>query len=117
MPVLELTKDELVVHLKAWEAVAALQRSIRIPLANVRGASEDEGFRGRELGLRAPGTGLPGVLHAGTFYKDGDRQFVFIGPGTHPVVIELAKEKWDRIVLGVEDARRTAAEVSGAIQA
>ena len=116
MPVLELTKDELVVHLSTWEAVASVHRSLRIPLANVRGATEDEGFRGRELGLRAPGTGLPGVLHAGTFYKDGDRQFVFIGPNTHPVVIELENEKWSRIVLGVEDARRTAAEVSSAIK-
>jgi len=115
MPVLELTKDELVVHLRAWEAVASLQRSIRIPLANVRGASEDEGFRGHALGLRAPGTSLPGVLSAGTYYKDGDRQFVFIGPGTHPVVIELANEKWNRLVLGVEDARRTVLDVSGAI--
>ena len=115
MPVLELTKDELVVHLRAWETVASLQRTIRIPLANVRGATADEGFRGRELGLRAPGTSLPGTLSAGTYYKDGDRQFVFIGPDTHPVVIELANEKWNRIVLGVEDAQRTAAEVSGAI--
>lgn len=115
MPVLELTKDELVVYLRAWEALASVQRSIRVPLANVRGATEDEGFRGRELGLRAPGTGLPGVLHAGTFYKDGDRQFVFIGPNTHPVVIELENEKWRRIVLGVDDARQAAAEVSRAI--
>lgn len=115
MPALELTKDELVVHLHALEAVASLHRTIRIPLANVRGATEDEGFRGRELGLRAPGTSLPGVLSAGTYYKDGERQFVFIGPGTHPVVIELANEKWQRIVLGVEDARQTAAEVSAAI--
>ena len=115
MPVLELTKDELVVHLRLWEAVASLQKSIRIPLTHVRGATADDGYRGRELGLRAPGTGLPGILHAGTFYKDGDRQFVFIARKTHPVVIELANEKWRRIVLGVEDARRTAAAVSAAI--
>lgn len=76
-----------------------------------------DGYRGRELGLRAPGTGLPGILSAGTFYKNGDRQFVFIGPKTHPVVIELANEKWKRIVLGVADARSTAAEVSRAIAA
>jgi hypothetical protein len=42
-------------------------------------------------------------------------QFVFIGPNTHPVVIELENEKWRRIVLGVEDARQAAAEVSRAV--
>jgi len=114
MPVLELTKNELVVHLRAWEAVLSLHRSIRVPLAHVRGATADDGYRGRELGLRAPGTGLPGVLHAGTFYKNGDRQFIFIARKTQPVVIELADEKWKRIVIGVADARRTAAEVSSA---
>ena len=117
MPVLELTEKELVVHLRTWEAVLSLHGSIRIPLANVRGATADEGYRGRELGLRAPGTGVPGLLYAGTFYKNGDRQFVFIARGTHPVVIELANEKFKRIVLGVKDARRTAAEVSGAVAA
>ena len=49
MPVLELTNDELVVHLSAWEVAAALHTSIRVPLANVRGAIEDDGFRGREI--------------------------------------------------------------------
>jgi len=30
-------------------------------------------------------------------------------------VIELANEKWQRIVLGVDDARQTVAQVSAAI--
>jgi hypothetical protein len=117
MPVLELTKDKLVVHLRPWERLASLHQSIRIPLAHVRGATADDGYRGWELGLRAPGTGLPGILHAGTFYKNGDRQFVFIGRKTHPLVIELANERWQRIVLGLADARGAAAAVSRAIAA
>lgn len=115
MPLLELTKEELIVNLSGWEALAAFQGTIRIPLAHVRGATEDEGFRGGELGLRAPGTGIPGMLSAGTYYKSGDSQFAFITRGTHPVVIELKHEKWDRLVLGVDDPRQAAAEINAAV--
>jgi hypothetical protein len=116
MPTLELTKDELIVHLKVWEAIASLQKSIRIPLANVRGATDDDGFRGAALGLRAPGTGFPGLIAAGIYRKGGDRQFVFWTRGTQPVVIELANEKWDRIILGAADGRGMAARINAAVQ-
>ena len=117
MPLLELTKEELIVNLNGWEALAAFQGSIRIPLAHVRGATEDEGFRGGELGLRGPGTGIPGMISAGTYHKSGDSQFAFVTRGTHPVVIELIDEKWDRLVLGVDDPRRMAAEINAAVAA
>lgn len=115
MPRLELTERELVIHLSFWEALAALHKSIRVPLANVRGATDDEGFQGSALGLRAPGTNIPGVISAGTYYRNGDKQFVFVTRGKHPVVIELSGERWARIVLGVGDARDAAARVNAAI--
>lgn len=116
MPMLELTKNELIVHLKLWEAIAALQKSIRIPLKNIRGATDDDGFLGPALGFRSPGTNFPGLISAGIYRKHGDRQFVFWTRGTHPVVIELADEKWDRIILGVPQARAMAAQINAAIQ-
>lgn len=65
MPRLELTDRELVVHLTAWESIWSLRRSFRVPLAHVRGATEDNGFGGRALGLRIPGTYFPGLIAAG----------------------------------------------------
>lgn len=116
MPMLELTKEELIVHLNLWETLASFQKSIRIPLENVRGATDDEGFRGSALGLRSPGTGLPGIISAGTFRKGGDRQFAFVTRGTHPVVIELTHERWARIILGVTDARNMAIRINAAVE-
>ncbi len=116
MPRIELTDRELLIHLSFWEALAAFHKSVRIPLANVRGATDDEGFQGSALGLRAPGTGIPGVISAGTYHRGGEKQFVFVTRGTHPVVIELAGERWDRIVMGVADARATAAHINAALK-
>jgi hypothetical protein len=79
MPQLELNDSELIVHLDKWEQILALHPSIRIPLAQVRGATEDSGFggvSGMRLGWRLPGTHIPFLIAAGTFVKHGDRQFV-----------------------------------------
>ena len=112
MPRLELTERDLIVHLGFWEALAALSKSIRVPLSHVRGATDDEGFQGAALGLRAPGTAIPGVISAGTYRKRGEKLFAYVTRGTHPVVIELSDQRWDRIVLGVADAREAAARIN-----
>lgn len=116
MPTLELTPGELIVHMNTWETIAALQKTIRVPLANVRGATDDPGFSSASLGLRMPGTALPGVIYAGTFIKGGDRQFAYMTRWTKPVVIELANERWARIILGVADPRSAAASVNAALE-
>jgi hypothetical protein len=117
MPRLELTGRELIVHLRWWESLLALRPSVRVPLAHVRGATEDNGFRGLALGLRIPGTHVPGVISAGTFLRDGDKQFVFIRPRLQTVVIEMTDDAWTRLIIGVRDARAEAARINAAISA
>jgi hypothetical protein len=115
MPRLELTDRELIVHLSFWEKLAAFHRSVRVPLAKVRGATEDAGFSGADMGLRLPGTSLPGVIAAGTYYNNRDKQFIFVTRKTQPVVIELADAGFARIVLGVANARTEAARINAAL--
>lgn len=115
MPRLELTDRDLIVHLSFWEMLAAFHRSVRVPLTKVRGATEDNGYSGADMGLRLPGTYLPGVIAAGTYYNNGDKQFVYVTRKSHPVVIELADERFVRIVLGVADARAATAHINAAL--
>ena len=117
MPRLELTDSELVVHLNKWEKLFALSGDLRIPLAQVRGATEDSGFGGTggmRLGLRIPGTHIPFVIAAGTFIKRGDRQFVYTRRKLQTVVIELAGNEWARLAIGVADAHAEAARINAA---
>lgn len=115
MPRLELSNHELRVHLTAWESLLSLRRSFSVPLAQVRGATEDNGFGGRALGLRIPGTHIPGLIAAGTFIKEGDKQFVYTVRKLHTIVIELAGNKYTRLVIGVPDARAEAARINAAV--
>mgnify|MGYP003456281681 CR=1 FL=1 len=118
MPQLELTDRELIVHLGKWEQMLAMHPGVRVPLNQVRGVTEDQGFGGPggwNLGLRVPGTHIPFVAAAGTFLKGGDRQFVCTRRRLQTIVIELANNEWTRLVIGVRDARAEAARLNAAV--
>ncbi|MDN4036999.1 hypothetical protein [Massilia sp. YIM B02443] len=116
MPRLELTDHDLILHLSKWEALAALHHpTLRVPLTQVRGATEDSGFGWLSMGWRMPGTHLPFVLAAGTFLKGGDRQFVYTRRKRNTIVIELAGHEFARLVIGVEDARAETARINAAV--
>lgn len=115
MPSLELTSHELVVHLTAWGSLWSLRRSFSVPLSQVRGATEDNGFGGAALGVRIPGTYFPGLIAAGTFIKGSDKQFVYTRRKLQTIVIELAGNHWARLVIGVPDARAEATRINAAV--
>lgn len=118
MPQLELTDRELIVHLGKWEKLMALHPDVRVPMAQVRGATDDAGFGGVggfKLGVRVPGTHIPFVVAAGTFLQGGDRQFVCTRRKLQTIVIEIADHKWTRLVIGVRDARAEAARINAAV--
>ncbi|MEV4725726.1 hypothetical protein [Micromonospora humida] len=101
--------DDLVVEIEGMDRLWSLKSRLVIPLANVRGATADPGIAAEPKGLRAPGTSLPGVITAGTFHQDGERVFWNIRDGARAVVIELADEHYDRLVVEVVDPAATVA--------
>jgi hypothetical protein len=101
MPHITVTDTELVVDLSKLEQLASLTKSLSIPRGDITSARIDPEIL-KHLGFRAPGTGMPGVIAAGTFYKQGDRQFVYWHKGETPIVVELAHEKYDRLIIGLD---------------
>src|SRR5687767_15050684 len=100
MPTIELTSDTLIVRLSLLEKIFSARGNLRIPLSQVRGATEDSGFNSESLGLRIPGTHIPGVLKAGSFIKNAERQFVYLRPSLQPLVIELNGASYARLAIG-----------------
>jgi hypothetical protein len=111
MTAVDVTGDQLVVTMHGLDRLWALRRRIVVPLVHVRGATADPGVTRESAGLRAPGTHLPRVITAGTYYKDGHRTFWNLRSSQEAVVIELTGERFRRLVLGVDDARSTAERV------
>ncbi len=110
-----LNNSKLNVWIGALESIQALQRSFSIPLSQVRGATDDPNFINAGLGFRSPGTGLPGVIAKGTFRKKGEKSLSLWSRNQEIVVIQLSNSKWDRIILGCEDAKTLANDINKAI--
>ncbi|MCP2288440.1 hypothetical protein [Nocardia amikacinitolerans] len=112
MAVISIDGGDLVVRIEGLDKLWALKSSLVIPLANVRGATLDPGIIKERKGIRAPGTHVPGVVTAGTFHIDGERVFWDVRDPDKAVVIELADERYARLVVQVDDP----AEVVGMIE-
>ncbi|MEO6085355.1 MAG: hypothetical protein ABIQ18_19780 [Umezawaea sp.] len=108
--------DDLVVVIEGLDRLWALKSRLTIPLANVRGATADPGISADPKGIRAPGTYAPGVITAGTFHLDGERVFWDVKDSAKAVVIELADERYARLVVQVDDPRTTVALVENALR-
>lgn len=94
----------------------ALRSHLEIPLAHIRGARVDPGIaHGWWHGIRAPGTSIPGVITAGTFYQHGRRVFWDVHDPASVVVVELADERYDELVIEVADPATTVATIAVAV--
>ena len=125
MPKLELTEDQLIVRLSPSEKLAALHGDLKVNGIAIRGASVMGKKWWATLGLRI-GTGLPGVIIAGTFIQPRDRAFVsWTRKAGLPLEITLAAKmasdargtKFTRIIVGVDDAQGWADKINDAIVA
>ena len=111
-----VSAHELEVEINGLDKLWALKSRLTIPLENVRGATHDPGIvKGWPL-WRAPGTFVPGLLKAGTFYQDGDRIFCDVHDANKAVVIELEDERYRRLVVEVDDPMETVAAIERALR-
>ena len=101
---LTVADGRLTLHVKGMDELWALKSTLEIPLVHVAGIRADpEVARGWWHGLRMPGTQLPGVITAGTFYQDGKRVFWDVHHPDKTVVIDLRNEKYQQLIVEVAD--------------
>ena len=100
--------DALEVQVTGWDKVWALKSHLTIPLAHVVSA-ELAGDEARRVwhGLRMPGTNIPGVITAGTFYKDGSRVFWDVHDADRAVAIHLRDDQHTELIVEVDDPAAT----------
>ncbi len=116
MAEVEITQNALIVHVRGMDRLWALKSRLEIPLSHVVGAQVDpEVAQGWHTGIRGPGTHVPGVITAGTFYQEGERVFWDVHDAERSVVIQLRDERYARLVIEVDDPAATAAALQGAL--
>ncbi len=99
---------------KLW----SLRSRLEIPLAHISGVRADaEVARGWWHGIRMPGTNLPGVLTAGTFYQHGKKVFWDVHDPEQTIVVELVDERYDELIIEVADPAGAVALLQRSISA
>jgi hypothetical protein len=108
-----LVYDDLVtVSLSAIEKAEALHGEVSVPRAAVVSARVVPDGMDEVHGLRMPGTGLPGVIIVGT-WRDKERVTFAVCHGRRPaVVLELAGQPYDRIIVTVENPDEVVARLT-----
>ena len=110
--------DRVRFEIEGWDKFWSLKSQLEIPLMHILSARVDpEPARGWWHGIRLPGTNLPGVITAGTFYQSEGAVFFDVHDPERTIVIELEHEHYTRLVLEVEDPEAVVARIRAAVVA
>jgi hypothetical protein len=97
-----------VFEIEGLDKLWSLRSRLEIPLAHIRGVRLDPQIaHGWWHGLRTMGTQFPGVITAGTFHQHGKRVFWDVRDPDRTLVVELADERYDELVVEVESPATT----------
>ena len=113
-----LTDNTLHLEVQGLDKLWALKSRLTIPLAHVQAVRADpEVARGWWHGIRAPGTQLPGVITAGTFYQQGKRVFWDVHAPENTIVLDLEDERYDQLIVEVADPAGVVRQIEAALSA
>ena len=116
MAEIEIAGSVLVVHVKGFDQVLALESRIEVPLAHVADVTANPPeAHGVYHGLRMGGTNLPGVITAGRFLNHGEWAFWDVHDPNKAIAIRLHDEGYARLVIGVDDPESAVREITAAL--
>lgn len=104
---------DVVVRLSPLEKLGAFRGDVRVPVSSIEGIRVVDDPWGALRGIRAPGTGLPGVIALGTRRGRFGKDFAAVYGKRPGVVIELRGGPFSRLVVSSDSPRRLAATLGG----
>ncbi|HEY7294850.1 MAG TPA: hypothetical protein VH916_07395 [Dehalococcoidia bacterium] len=121
MAKIEIADGTLSIIMEGMDKLWALKSRLDIPLEHVVSVAHDPAQAKRwPRGLRLPGSFIPGVLTAGSYWKsghgDGDGwSFWDVHNAEQAIVIETNHEHYKRVVVGVTDPAAVVRQIQGAL--
>ncbi|OUD34187.1 hypothetical protein [Flavobacterium sp. FPG59] len=96
------TNASFIFEIMGWHKLWSLKSKLIIPRENVVKAYQDESEITFWKGLRMPGTEIPGLLAAGTFYKNG-RNFWDVSNKKNALIITLREHYYKKLIIEVQN--------------
>jgi len=113
---IDLSPTHLIIYVAGADKFFALKSQLAIPLVHVVKAEVDPTPARRYWkGWRLPGTSVPGVLTAGSFYQHGEWTFWDVRDPEKTIVVHLAHEHYKALVVEVDDPQRAAQTINAAV--
>jgi hypothetical protein len=100
--------NRLIIGLAWWERLLAFHGDLRVPLARVREVIAPATAYQKYVAvdwrlLRLPGTAIPGVIQAGSYYRIRDGwEFYAVRRPSKSIVLELSGGRYKRLILQVD---------------
>jgi len=111
---LRVHEGTLSLHLSRLEHIEGFRRDLSAPLSSVTAARVVEDPWSELRGIRAPGTGVPGVVAVGTRRGSFGKDFAAVHGKVPGVVVEFDGQEFGRWVVTVDDPGTVAASVATA---
>ncbi len=111
MATLILEGADLVVKMSEFEKFEAVHPDIRVLISTIRAVRVVEDAWPELRGIRAPGTGIPGVIAVGTRRGSFGKDFAVVHGRERAVVVELEGASYARILVTTPDADNVAVEI------
>ena len=111
---LSIVGDKLLIDLEWYEQLWAftLNKTFEIPLNHIKRVTTEEP-QSTWAEIRAPGTFLPGVIKAGTYYTRNGREFWYVTREQDYLVLELEDEPFKKMVLTIEQSEAWLNRIQG----
>ena len=108
---------DVVLHMHAVEKAEGFHGDIRLPLVAVDAVRAVDDPWPELRGIRAPGTGVPGVVAVGTRRGAFGKDFAAVHGKGAAVVVELSGVEYGRLVVTCDDAAAVATRLEEAVHA
>jgi hypothetical protein len=109
--------DQLHLELKGFDKLWAFKSQLDIPLRHVLSVRHDpSAVSGWWHGIKLPGTYIPGVITAGTFYQNGQRVFWDVHDPQNSIIIQLHDDRFDELIVEVNDPPFAVSQIKTRLQ-
>jgi hypothetical protein len=113
---ISISAGKLHLEVRGLDKLWAFKGHLEIPLEHIRSVRQDlEAASGWWHGFRMPGSQMPGVMTAGTFYQHGRRVFWDVHDPKKAILIELHDERYNELIVEVENPEFEVDRIRGAI--
>ena len=98
-----VTPETVTVQLTTLERIEAIHADVTVPRSSVVSVRAVPDAMKEVHGIRAPGTGVPGLVMIGTLRDHGVTTFAVCHGHHRAVLIELSGQTFDRLLITVDD--------------